>query len=88
MWFGFFCGCDFINVIHCAREVKIYNQYENGLLANSRLPNVEFRQKEMYTEDHRGDSSQVVLAAARKISAPKELYASHRRKEFASSVQL
>lgn len=52
-----FCACTLINGSRYAKEIKENIQQKKGLLARILLPNVEFQQKKIYTEDDLKDSS-------------------------------
>lgn len=83
-----FFACTLIKNCCYAIEDAEYSKYEKGLLANPCLPPAQFKQNEMYADDHLFDSSQVFLVATEKIGVPEELYVYCHKTEFASSVQL
>lgn len=83
-----FSGSAFINDFRHFREDEEYTHYKGGLLANSRLANVNLQQNEMYTENHLVDSSQVALEATWKLSVSEELYSHYRKTKFTNSLKV
>lgn len=81
-------SCAYSNHFSYAEEDKEYHQLGKSLLASSRLPNIEFQQRQLHTENHLVDSSQLVLLATRSGSILDVLYADYCGTEYASSVLL
>lgn len=78
----------FINYFRYAKESETYSPYEQGLLANPHLPNVDYQQNEKCTKEHLADSYRVVLIAFKKTRVPEDFYGSYSKVESRSSVQL
>lgn len=81
-----FCDFAFIKHFHYKKEDTGYNQYEKGMLASFRLPNLELKHNEVCTENDLVESCGIVPVATRKITASEELYFDYRKAEFESSV--
>lgn len=74
-----FPACELINTFCYAKENDEYNHYDKGLLANPRLPSVQFQHNKIYIENHEVDLSRVALIATRNNSVSKEPYVSYHK---------
>lgn len=66
----------------------MYSQHKECLLGILSMPQRDFEQNDLYTENHLVDSFRVVLVVTTEMSVLEELYASYRNVECASSKQL
>lgn len=77
-------ACAFIIDSCYAEEDKSNNKYEQAVLANPRLLNMELHQTKISTEGRVVHSSQVLPVATGKSSVSKKVYVSYREPESAS----